>query len=106
MRSFVLLAALVALLATGECHSRLCQRPLWLAGAPAPCISLKAPCNNMGAVSGHTNAGLACTATVFGCGCFLTPPGKLPLTVVHAAGVADAACQKGKKGCLQCKNNK
>ena len=28
------------------------------------------------------------------------------VTVAHAAGVADAACQKGKKGCLQCKNNK
>ena len=38
MRSFVLLAALVALLATGECHARGAR------GLPMLCISLAASC--------------------------------------------------------------
>jgi hypothetical protein len=34
-------------------------------------------------------------------------PGSFPLhDVLLAASLADAACQKGKNGCIKCKNNK
>jgi hypothetical protein len=56
MRSFVLLAALVALLATGEshaCHLAVPAVPRWLVGAPAPCTNLTAPSNTEEAVCGR-----------------------------------------------------
>ena len=110
MRYVVLLAALVALLATGELPLMIMAVPTAPAADGRPCTSLAAFCLTEEAA--RTSARLSCTDVDW---LWLFPHGletsetsraALQLPACIAAGLADAACKNGKKGCLKCKNNK